>query len=61
MQIIDWICEWVSLFDSFMVTVVRPKGRVQTDSNFAAVRPLSSQSVKTGRFSNAWAEKILTE
>ena len=32
----------VSLFDSFMVTVMRPKGRVQTDSNFAVVRPLSS-------------------
>ena len=32
----------VSPFDSFMGTVVRPRGRVQTDSNFAVLRRLFS-------------------
>jgi hypothetical protein len=44
-----------------MGTVVRPKGMVQTDSNFAAVQPLSLWSVETAELSNAWyPEKILT-
>jgi len=52
---------WVSLFDTFMGTVLAGQ-RVQTDSHFAVVWPLSSWSVRTGKYSNAsFPEKILTE
>ena len=52
---------WVSLFDTFMGTVLAGQ-RVQTDSHFAVVWRLFSLSVETGRFSNAsYPEKILTE
>jgi hypothetical protein len=40
-----------------MGTVVRPKGRVQTDSKFTALLPLCSWNVETGRFSNAWVSR----
>jgi hypothetical protein len=56
------VMSWVSPFDSFMGTLVRPEERCQTDSKFAVVWRLFSWSVEMGRFSNAsYPEKILTE
>ena len=56
----DTVMYWDSLFDSFMGTVVRPKERVQTDSNFAMGQPFIFLERRDG--TNAWyPEKILTK